>query len=273
MSLKRHAGVVAACAGYRWLMGLGFGLPVALSVASVTGEHPQSDAVLWQPGGVWLLETARQLGGRLVADTLAGLVAMLALAFGWLLFLAALIAHVGDRRRPASELMRRAADRFAPLTLLMGITWVGQAIALVGAVWLGRHFATPDPSGDQLRLVVLAGGLLLTGLMAIGHDAARVVCVQERPGAWDLVNRTFELLFIRPRGLLVAALWRAGVAWIALLAAAGAASTMLAGEGLGLLSALVLQGVAIGCFVALRASWFTWLTEARRSLPPLRGFD
>lgn len=262
---RRWQGMLAVCTAYRFAMGLAVATPFAITVAAeATGEHPRSDAVLWQPGGYDLLETLRVIADSVAAPLAGGAVTLFALSFGWLVCLAALIAHLGDGELDGTGLLLRALERFAPLTILHGLTLVGQTIAIGGAAWLASRFATPDPSGDELRIAMLAGGLLLAGLMAVGHDAARVVCVQERPGVFGLINRTFELLCQRPLALLGAAASRGALAWIALLAGLGSATHLIAGGALPLAGAVILQLVAIATYVGLRASWLGWLTRTRR---------
>lgn len=262
---RRRLGLLGLCTAYRFAMGLAFATPFAITVAAgATGEHPRSDAALWQPGGYFLLETLRVIANGVAPPVAGGAVTIFALSFGWLLLLAALIGHLGDAELDAVDLLLRALDRFAPLTVLYGLTLVGQAIAVGGAAWLAARFATPDPGGDQLRIAMLAAGLGLAALMAVGHDAARVVCVQERPGVFGLINRTFELLRHRPLALLGAAVGRGALAWIALLAGLGAATHLIAGGAVHLAGTVILQLTAIATYVGLRASWLAWLTRARR---------
>lgn len=242
-------------------MGLAFAAPVSVAVAGVVGAHPRGDGLLWERGGHHLVETARLLQGHLGAPLAGGGLAWFVLTFGWLVCVGALVAHVGEHGLGGAELVRRGFERFAPLTLMFGATLVGQVVVIGGAAWLSARLATPDRAGDLLRAGVVGSGLLLAGLMAIGHDTARVVCVQRRPRTWPLINQTFARLLHRPGAIFVAAAWRAGLAWLTLVAGMLVTTALVRGSTAAAWLAIFVQLVVLCAYVGLRASWFAWLTR------------
>ncbi len=266
MTRQRFTLLVLGTA-YRLAMGIALAAPVAVVFAGVVGEHPQSDQVLWRSGGYWLLESGRLVQDRVVAPALGGGLAVFALAMGWVLVSGAFIAHVADEELDGLALALRAVDRFAPLTVLYGVTVVGQVLAVGIMAWLGGHFASPQESGDFLRWGMLAAGFVAAALMAMGHDAARVVCVQHRPGAWALIQRTFDVLAARSFQLVGAALWRGVCAWLVFLVALIACAPLLREGGLAVALAMAIQVLAVGAYVFLRMSWFQWLACASRGEP------
>ncbi len=268
---RTRVKVLGLCVAYRFGMGLVLAAPLSVAVAATTGEHPRSDAVLWEPGGYPLVDAALRVADTAAAALAAGAMGWLALAFGWLLLLAALIAHLGDDARGGGALLSVALGRFAPLAVLFAANLVGQAVLFGGAAWLGRRLATPDESGDMLRAACLTAAFVLAALLAIGHDAARVVCVEERPGMWQLINRSFELLRERPLSTLGVAASRGLAAWLVLGGGIVFASPLYLGGTAHLVGALACQIAAIAAFVGLRASWLSWLSGLRTATAQARS--
>ena len=257
--LWRRGGVLTVATAYRYVMGAALVAPLAVVVARTTGNHPRSDAVLWDGGGQWLAAVGADAGRWVPFSLSAGAVGLIAAAFGWLLVLALLIAHLADASLGPRALLRRALDRFAPLTVLYGITAVGQVLAMGGAFWLSTYFRGATPRADLTRAGCMLGGLAVAGLMGIGHDAARTVSVVERPDALTLITRTFGLLGRGGAATLFAAGWRGALAWLALWLGV-VNSARFVGKGIGMDAvAVALQLLAIGTYVGLRASWFGWL--------------
>ncbi|MFP6685044.1 MAG: hypothetical protein VB934_10035, partial [Polyangiaceae bacterium] len=79
------------------MVGAAIALPWAVAVAAEVGAYPQGDGVLWQQGGVLLVETGRLL--RPIASTLVARSAGVALV-GVFLSLVPLGALVALAARP-----------------------------------------------------------------------------------------------------------------------------------------------------------------------------
>ncbi|MCC6524794.1 MAG: hypothetical protein IT373_19205 [Polyangiaceae bacterium] len=234
-------------------------LPLSLAVGDLVGGYPRGDAVLWDPGGVLLVEAAVKLLPRLAGVGTTVLLLAVGAAFAALLPLGALVAALGDGRRGA---LGRGAGCFGPLALLFGATVLAQvlAFALAGllAGFLGRVLgATPE--------VVLAcrlGGLALGGacvwFLALYQDLVRVAVVVHDlglSGAWRVAL-----------GAWGGARWRtaAAFAWRQLLGVAlavlgvvltlrGALPDSAAVGGAALVGAVTTFGA-----LYLRASWLAW---------------
>ena len=61
-------GVVAGCWIFRVLVSLCAATPLAIASAGIVGAHPRGDAILFDDGGMWLLETGRLLRPQTCSD-------------------------------------------------------------------------------------------------------------------------------------------------------------------------------------------------------------
>ncbi len=264
----------------RVLAGVIVTVPLAMAVASVTGPHPRADAMLWDPGGLMLLETLRLLAPQ--RGALGWLSALLAIGviFALLLPLGALIAHLTDERSGSEgargglrKSLLRGAERFGPLALLLGLTAVVQAVVLVfvtiflsalaGVLGLG-------PRGQDL--MQLAGLLLgLFGLWQLGlvQDMVRVVLLRRSSRLGGALVSGLSAFRRNWKATLLAAGWR-GVSSGMVLLAAGWLSWNWSHRQTPVLAAVVLQLVAVFIAVQLRASWLRWVVQ-RLSQPAERS--
>jgi hypothetical protein len=257
--MKRRVLVIGVCSAFRMAMALAVTSPLAWLWARAVGEHPSGDAIVFGTGGYWLVESARFVRPLVATSVASGGVLLFALSMAWLLFVVTLIAHADDPARDGVDLCMVALERFAPLSILHGVTLAAQVAAIAGAAWLGSRFATEDQSGDFLRMSMVGAGVIIAALMAMGHDAARVHCVQHRPGVWGLISGTFERLRRGGFRLIGAALWRGALAWLALGAALWCSTMLVPGGSVALAGAFAAQGAAVVAYVWLRFSWFRWL--------------
>jgi hypothetical protein len=261
----RRLAPITLCFVYRALAGAALALPVSFAVAGIVGHHPRGDAVLFEPGAAWLIETLRLSAPTLGAYApYAGLLLVL-VVFGWLIPLAALIASLGSRDSEATlgALLGVAAARFGPLAMLLGLTLMLQAAlaalsAVIGGAVVGAVQSTV--TADYLRL--LGPGLALCTLWLLGvvQDLIRVPMVQLRAslpkgvvGAWSLLAGAFWRCFAN-------AAWRTLLAVGALVGAAYATIAMV-GPRDAPLSVALLQLLALAVVVLMRASWFAWLSQ------------
>jgi hypothetical protein len=259
--------VLVLCVAYRALTGLLLAAPLAAGVGAIVGEHPAGDALLWQPGGYWLVEAGRVHRAAIGGEVVKGGIPWLVMLLGWLMPLGALIAAVGSPEDGLRQQLRVAARRLGGLVLVFGVALVAQALAIGAPAFAASRLA----EGLPLRAVLALAGAALVAVVAITHDVARVLWVQHGVRMRELGDRAIEALVAQPVTLLLAALWRAGAAW-ALALAMLALSTHVVGLGaVGLAIAAAAQLTAISGYVLLRASWLAWLTRRLRAGPPVDG--
>ena len=267
-----RTSAVAACYLYRAGVGLLAAAPLSLAFGAVVGGHPRGDAVLWEPGGVWLVESLRLVRPALgAALAYGGVVAVLA-AFGWLLPLGVLIASLSSGRPNLRACLQRTAARLGTLALLLGLTWLLQAVVIVLTVVVSQLIAQGDAPVDlALRLGVWGLGAGICWAAACLQDLARIGCIHGDCGLWDSGARA--LLALRRSGLALgwAAAWRTAIALGALVGALGAGVVWARGDQLAAL--VLLHQAVIVWFVWLRAAW---LQQAARRLaspwsPPSEG--
>lgn len=267
--LPARGMVLAAYYGSRLLLGMLVALPVSASVAHVVGPYPRGDAVLWDAGGVLLLETSRLLDPALVGLGWSTALVALAALFALLVPLGALIASMteGDRvlAVPFRRLVATAAERFGTLSLLMGVVLLLQVLGLALVRLLGETvieaFDVTPMRADLGKLATWTAGAAVVWLFGVVHDLARVGVVQRGLGTIDALELAVRVLARGGRGVVVAASWRSLGAASALVAAGWAAVALGCQNVARLWAVLLVHLVSLGAVVLLRASWFRWITE------------
>jgi hypothetical protein len=245
----------ALCIGYRLLAAAVLALPASLAVARLLGRHPDGDAALFAPGGVWLLESARLVGPSLRAHAGAALAVLLATSVGWLLPLGMLTAAYAPRHGGGlPRAWGRARRSVGRLVLLWGICSLGQAATVTLCCLLGRHTlgALASPALGWAAGAV-AGAILAAGL-ALVHELTRTEVVWRGRGLYDAIEAALGACRARLGRLLLAAGWRTAVA-VAVVALAGLMPWGPAAPAL-----LVTASIAV-VHVALRASWLGLLAR------------
>lgn len=265
-------GPLLAYFASRALVGATLGLPLSVAVAGVVGPQPAGDAVLWAPGGLLLLETVRLLepafAGLAWTAAAVGLVA----SFALLVPLAALIASMGrsslDRRGPpagAHRLLAVAAARFGTLALIMGMVLLLQAVALslwtVFATILLEALTLQPSSRAVAKLLLVGAGLGVPWLLGMVQDIARTLAVQHRLGALDALAGAVAALRGTVGRASLACAWRGALALAALAGSAGLTLAIGCRTTAQLAGAIAVQLAALLLAVALRASWFRWITD------------
>ena len=223
--MKQRAFAVALDFALRGAAGLLLASPVVAAVAS-TGitRFPEGDRLLFEPGGLMLVEVARALWSAVVPLVQAELVMGLVLAVGLVVPYAVLLVAF-SRRVPAtaSELVGRAVTRVPPLVALQGLTLLAQSAALLAVATLaaGLREAFVGATSRRADLVFLAllglGGLLVLGLGAL-RDLSSAACVEETLGSPAALRRGCAAL-VRAPGAVLAGFGAAGLATGALIAA------------------------------------------------------
>jgi hypothetical protein len=246
--VKLRLGVLAGCWAFRALVSVLAAAPLAIAGARIVGAHPRGDAVLFDEGGMWLLETGRLLGPQMPAVAGGAGAVLLLAAFAWLVPFGALVASVepGAAERSGAELLRRGAGAFGPLALLLGAFWLVEVVVLALGGLAARSF-----DATWARVAVAAGTLGAAWVVAVLHDLARIACVHRQRGVLLAAADAVLAIAARPR-LLWAASWRSLLAVAAMIAATWAALSAARGSAA---ATVLLPELGVGAVLLLRADW------------------
>ncbi|RLB60784.1 MAG: hypothetical protein DRI90_12900 [Deltaproteobacteria bacterium] len=276
---RQRLDALAVCFAYRAAIAILVAVPLSVAAATVVGDHPRGDAVLWDRGGVWLVEALSVAGPTLRAWAPYGSLVMLAAAFGWLLPLGALIASAspGTETMPWRGLLSRSALCYPTLALMFGATLLLQTITLglftVSASLLAGLATSRTEVADGLRVAGPAVGVLLAWLIAVGQDVVRASLVQRKQSLYQALGTGWDLLRGFARSVLLAAAWRTALTLFAFLLAAVVGAKLTGGAADQLPLVVVLHGLAGVIFVWSRGSWFHWLSPRLAALSVGEGLD
>jgi hypothetical protein len=270
IAVRRRAGVVCAVWAVRLLFGWMLGAPLASAlIAGGIDQFPSGDALLFEPGGVYLIEAFRTGLPQLVALTRTALpMAGVLAAFGLFPLSVLLVALAHDGRFQLRPFIGRAAAHLPELGLLFGSTLLAQAVVLMGALigWASLieplRSGLPEPQADLLAVLVLLVGLLVAAGIGLVQDVARAAIVRHDLGTFEGVRLALNALARHPRPLLLARLitftW--GITAVTLAAVLVGLLRVEVSSGRALL-ALLLHQLTVLALVSLRA-W--WLAQALR---------
>lgn len=189
-------------------------------------QFPGGDAVLFEPGGVRLVELLRIGRPALTASVESAVVLGVVVALVSLIPLAAVIVRLDNADLGLRSCLSRALAHGPPFVLLFGLALVAQTILLFVAL----SFAAP--SLEPLRLLVgprgadfaiVAGGALTLGLLAavgVLHDLARAHVVSREERALSALRAAAATFFRHPARVLLG--W--GVPAVVSLVVVGAAA-------------------------------------------------
>lgn len=267
MRARRCPSAIAALWAWQAVLGTALAWPFAAIVRSAYGSHPRADAVLWEPGGLTLLDlVVRRLPalGALLDHALA--IALFALVLG-LLPASALLACIGfttpDRKPPPfRDALALAIPAFVPSAVLFVTALLFEA-SLAAAALAAARLAE---DGFERTLGDVGAGCIALGLFAVGgavaavagvlQDAARAAVVRFSVGARDGFRTAFRALATAPVALLWSWAWRA-LASVVPVVFGGLLAGRLGGRGGGYLIVLLgFHQLTILVRAALRASWF-----------------
>lgn len=259
-SAHHRLGVLAALYGYRLFASLVLSIPIAVTVQSVLGDHPRGDLLLFDDGGLHLLELLRM--GRHVLGGAAVLVALgvVATSILGLVPLAGVLVAMGSRGRwPVGALLARSARPFGSLVLLYGIALFCQVV-LAGffgflALMVVRGLTDMGPTRD---VVMLASGLVPVFIViALGlvHDLTRVQIVCRHHGLIQALRRALRATVRRPGALLAAWSTRALAALAALFCGMMIARLLGVDESGSFVMGAAVHQVVLLFAVAARVSW------------------
>jgi hypothetical protein len=239
-------------------IALAVALPLASIIAAPTLSHPRGDAILFEPGALYLGEALR-LGFRPFANALAGSVWIVILAsYLGLLPLGALVSAL-NRRGPVRlpDLLADAAPLFGPFSLLLGLSVAALAFSTVFLILFAIALPLP-PSGrsaDLAHVAVALAGALLFAFVGLLHDVARASAVRHGLRGLSALSEGAYVLRRRAPTAVLGFTWRAAIG-AALVAGGAVFSGAVSVERWTGWSAVLLvhQGIALS-LLALRASW------------------
>jgi hypothetical protein len=277
----KRPGTILLVYAYRLVAALLVAGPLALLFGGAVSGYPRGDAVLFDPGGLLLVDTMR---GVLPALSTVGTTAavLFALAsFLGLLPLAALIAALGEKGRVTPRFLGdRALAPIGAFTLLLGLVTVAQVLAALLIVSVTESIARRGSLGareaDEVRLIGAGVALVVVLLLGVLHDLARVAAVRCSLGPLSSLSRALAAVRRAPLRVALGWAWRAALGLVAFAVAAALGTRIgVASRAQILMSALVHQGAVLAA-VFCRASWFTEAlrrvdavsTFPRESLPP-----
>ncbi len=232
--------------------------PMVGVLSSETRRLGRGDAVLFDPGGLFLLEAVRRH-----AETWLGMlpvcawIVVLTSYFG-LLPLGALVHALNRRGRvTVAELTGAAGRYFARYSVLWCLALL--AMGAVAGITSLALLAMPVQRGTG-SVMVVAGVLVLLGLATVGalgivHDLARAAAVRFDLGAERSLRVGMQAMAEQPLRIAFAWGWRAAMAsaWIA--AAAFVCGRASLSTRLDVLAVFVVHQFVAAVLVALRASW------------------
>jgi len=252
--------VLLLVTAYRWLATLIATAPLAVVVAGPLRFHPRGDAAVFEPGGLWLLETARHVGATMGGVVLSGGLLTLLFALGWSFPLGALVAAGNGAR--GGRAWADAARRWTSLLLYQGAAILLSTLIVVGLGLLGAPSQLRRIGQLTAPVAILLLALGLVWLLTVVLDAARMRRFIDQDGALSALYEGGVLL-ARQRRLWLAAGWRTVVAAL-LVSGAVVAVHAMARVGAPAAAMMLVHGVSVLAYVGLRASWFDRLARASR---------
>jgi hypothetical protein len=252
-----------------WLVRLLSAWVVASPLTRLLGSfgashHPRGDAILFEPGGVWLGEALRLSRPFVLSELRGSAFVCVALCFVALVPLAALLEALNDREPlPLSDVVGRGFGRLGSFGLLAGITLAIQgaalALALLGAGALRQRLlsSVDERASDLWALGVIVLGVLVVLLVGVFQDLCRAAIVRDDAGLLAAVRRASSVA--RHQGAASFGAWAAtalvGLGAI-LLAARLVASLDVARSGQWRVVAVaVVHQLTVVGLIVLRATW------------------
>jgi hypothetical protein len=274
MRARRCLRPLAAVWAWDAALGAALAWPFAAIVRAAYGTHPRADSVLWDPGGLPLLDLlVRRLPSMGALFAHAAVVTILALVLG-LFPSAALLVCLGfatpDRRTPRfRKAMPLAVVAFGPFALLLLGTLVLQAsivaAAATAASLADQGFAPKygEVTADGIALLLLGAGLATAAFAGVVQDTARAAIVRFGMGTGSALLAAWTTVRRAPLALAWSWGWR-GLASLVPVAFGALLAGRVAGRGGAALAALfVIHQLVVAVRVALRASW---LASAMRAV-------
>jgi hypothetical protein len=184
--------------------------PAADVLSAPLADLPRGDAVLFDPGGAYLLEALRHGQAQLMAGTRRNLWTLVLVACASLIPLCAVLVALSHRGRLRAGSWSQLTARHLPaFAMLAGLTLLAQAVVLLGSALLLTAASDPlhralSPRSADLTILAAAGigGVLVVGLGLV-QDLARAATVRHDVGGRAALAVAVTTLRRRPlRALL-----------------------------------------------------------------------
>jgi hypothetical protein len=255
------AGVWAIRAVFAWVVAAPI---VDVLCGAGIDRFPKGDALLFRPGGGYLLETLSVSLGPLMAELRHGVWMAVLLGYLSLVPLAGLMVALAHRGRLSpNEFFARGLRLLPHFTYLGGLTLLAQAAVAFAGLLLAMFLRTVLPATLSVRgtdlclLGSLALVLLLLLLLGVIEDLARAACVRFEDRARVALKDAFRTLVHRPHAVLlgfgVPAVWSVAVVFLTMLVVSRI--PVEGGGTLSLIAVFVVHQAVIGALVLLRSSW------------------
>jgi hypothetical protein len=258
-------GAIALAWSFQLLVALVLAAPVVAALSGTgIADHPRSDAVLFEAGGLYLMEALRLGAGALLSTLQVSLLSFAVLGMLGLFPLAALLsALLYDGKLRVASWLGAAIAHVPSFVLIGGLTWLGRAALALFFVLVYSLLEGPVSSAFNERnadLVLISGALVCTiafAALGVAADLARAARVRFGLRALGAFRAGLGAFGQRP--LAAAVGWLIPASWsVALVALAAILVGLLAVDQPGswrVLGAFVVhQLTAIG-LIALRALW------------------
>ena len=189
-----------------WLLAA----PVADILSAPTASLPRGDAVLFEPGGAYLLECLRHTQAQLAAGTRRTLWALLLLGTMNLIPLSAVLVALSHRGRLRPNEWSQLTARHVPAFLMLaGLTLFAQAVVLLGMTLVATttretlHHALGPRNADLTAIAAAAAGVALAAGLGVLQDLARAAAVRHEVGGRAALSIALDTVRQRPGRALV----------------------------------------------------------------------
>ncbi len=240
--------------------------PIAQAVAA-TGirNFPSADALLFEPGALFLVEVLRMGGRNLLAAAQSSLVILLVFATLQVFPILGLLVGLAEPGRlRASRVAARVAEALPSVMVLSGVSWLARGLLAVGALAFYSFAVAPVLSSETPKLRGISG-LAYLGLCAvvfaalsIVQDLARAAIVRHELSLRRALGVAFETLKFKALPVLLN--WSVAAAWsIATLVIAAVLVSRLrldVPSSARVWLAFGVHQVAAFTLIVLRALWF-----------------
>jgi hypothetical protein len=244
---RLRIAALVACSTTRASIAFALAWPSTMTVAGLLGEQPDGDLLLWESGGVWLLDVARRFSRSYeTLPTTFVSTLVFALVLGSLPLSALIASHAAEVPTSWRGLGSTVLRSLARLTLISSIELVIRAVsvAFLGA-FVGfalRPFVGVAVETRPFLIGTLLGTAFATVVGVLG-DLARVRVVWRDVSTSAALSSAVHWLRRDWRPLLAAALLRLGVSVGGVLLAVRLVVTLAPGVPRSALAAALVTGV------------------------------
>ncbi|MDC0745869.1 hypothetical protein [Polyangium mundeleinium] len=270
---RKRPGVVLLVYAFRLVAAFLLAWPFAVTLGGAVSGYPRGDAVLFDQGGLLLLEALRRSTGALRPSSASTLLLFVLVCFVSLLPLGALLGALGAKGRVAArDLGAWALRPLGTFSLLLGAAALIEALLGGVMIAIGNAFARRQTidlrAADQVRVGFVAAAIILVLLVSVFHDIARAAAVRGELGMRASIKRAFAAVRSAPLALLAGWFWRAALGAVFLGAAVVLGSRIGVERKAQVFAAFLVHQASVLAVLFLRASWLAAaLRHVDRVLP------